>query len=174
MTIAYVALGSNLGDREGTIREAIRLLVAATGARARVSRLFETDPVGYLDQPRFLNGVVELDGELGSPHALLATCLDVEARLGRERSVVNGPRTLDLDLLLVGDERIRDERLTLPHPRMHERAFVLVPLAELAPDLRHPVLGGTVTELLERLPDTKSSSARPADVTSDRDPSGGS
>lgn len=149
--IAYVGLGSNLGDRARHIFDGVRLLLDRVGARARLSPLYETDPVGYLDQPSFLNGVLELEGALPGPHDLLAHCLEVEARLGRARAIANGPRTLDLDLLVVGERRVADDRLTLPHPRMHERRFVLEPLADLAPDLRHPALGLTVRELLSRL-----------------------
>jgi 2-amino-4-hydroxy-6-hydroxymethyldihydropteridine diphosphokinase len=151
---AYIAIGSNLGDRARALYDGVRLLVEATRVRARLSPLYETDPVGYLDQPRFLNGVVELAGALPPPHALLELCLTIEARLGRERTVANGPRTLDLDLLVVDDARVADALLTLPHPRMHQRAFVLLPLVDLAPDLRHPVLGRTAAELLAALPDT--------------------
>jgi len=151
MTTAYVGIGSNLGDRARSLFDGVRLLLAAVPSRARLSPLYETDPVDYLDQPRFLNGVVELTGALPDPVALLDVCLSVEAALGRERSVAKGPRTLDLDLLLWGDIVVDGARLTVPHPRMHDRRFVLEPLADLAPGLRHPLLGLSVADLLARL-----------------------
>jgi 2-amino-4-hydroxy-6-hydroxymethyldihydropteridine diphosphokinase len=151
ITTAYVGLGSNLGDRARTIYDGVRLLLDAVPVRARLSPLYVTAPVDLLDQPDFLNGVVALEGALPQPHDLLDLCLDVEARLGRERSVPKGPRTLDLDLLLYGTAVRDDARLTLPHPRLHVRRFVLEPLADLAPDLRHPRLGLTVAEMLARL-----------------------
>jgi len=146
---AFVAFGSNLGDREATIRSALDALAAADGVEvAAVSSFEETDPVGYLDQPRFLNGAVELRSEL-PPRALLDLLLAIEARLGRDRAgvPVGGPRTLDLDLLLYENERIEEPGLRIPHPRLHERAFVLRPLAELDPALEVPGKGPIQTLL---------------------------
>ncbi len=137
MTRAYVGLGANLGDRESTIRRAVELLPDV----AAVSTLRETDPVGYLDQPSFLNGVAALETEL-PPRELLERLLDVERELGRTREGPRfGPRTIDLDLLLYGETEIDEPGLTLPHPRMHERRFVLEPLAELDPALVIPGRG---------------------------------
>jgi 2-amino-4-hydroxy-6-hydroxymethyldihydropteridine diphosphokinase len=149
---AYVALGSNLGDREATLLDAVEALGAQPGVEvAAVSSLIETEPVGFLDQPRFVNGVAALDTTL-SPQALLKLLLEVEQRFGRSREGVpaQGPRTLDLDLLLYGDEEIDEPGLRVPHPRMHERLFVLGPLAEIAPGLEIPGLG-EVQGLVARL-----------------------
>jgi 2-amino-4-hydroxy-6-hydroxymethyldihydropteridine diphosphokinase len=140
---AYVALGSNLGDRARTLRDALAALDAEDGVEvAAVSTLIETDPVGYLDQPRFLNGVAALETTLPAG-ALLAVLLEVERRFGRVREGVpaQGPRTLDLDLLLYGDAEIDEPGLRVPHPRLHERMFVLAPLAELEPGLEIPGRG---------------------------------
>ena len=145
MTVAYVGLGANLGDREATIRAAIAELPGVVG----VSTLRDTDPVGVTDQPRFLNGVAALETEL-RPQELLDLLLTVERRLGRERRERWGPRTIDLDLLLYGDEVIEEDGLTVPHPHLHERRFVLEPLAEIAPTLVIPGLGG-VEDLLAEL-----------------------
>ena len=152
MARAYVGLGSNLGDRERTIRAALHELAASDGVEVvQVSSLRETEPVGYLDQPRFLNGVAVLETAL-EPQDLLTLLLAVEARFGRDRAAAppQGPRTLDLDLLLYGDRRISLENLELPHPRLHERAFVLEPLAEVAPGLEVPGMAA-VEALLARL-----------------------
>jgi 2-amino-4-hydroxy-6-hydroxymethyldihydropteridine diphosphokinase len=136
VTVAYVALGSNLGDREALIRRAAGLI----GAR-RLSTLRETEPWGYADQPMFLNAVAELDTDL-TADALLGRLLEVERELGRVRTAERyGPRTIDLDLLLYGDERIDEPGLVVPHPRLQERLFVLEPLAELAPDREIPGKG---------------------------------
>jgi 2-amino-4-hydroxy-6-hydroxymethyldihydropteridine diphosphokinase len=140
---AFIALGSNLGDREATIRSAVAELGATEDVEVvAVSSLAETEPVGYLDQPRFLNGAAELRTEL-PPRELLDLLLAVEARFGRDRSAgpPQGPRTLDLDLLLYGAERLEEPGLELPHPRLHERLFVLRPLAELDPALEVPGKG---------------------------------
>jgi len=140
---AYVALGSNLGDREGTLLAAVEALGAEDGIRVlSVSRLIDTEPVGYLDQPRFLNGVVALETAV-PPRELLERLLALERRFGREREGVpsQGPRTLDLDLLLYGEAEIDEPELRIPHPRLHERAFVLEPLAEVAPGLEVPGRG---------------------------------
>jgi 2-amino-4-hydroxy-6-hydroxymethyldihydropteridine diphosphokinase len=148
---AFVGLGANLGDRAATLQRAVGLLRERPGvAVVAVSSFRETEPVGCLDQPRFLNGAVEIETAL-EPEALLATLLDVERQLGRVREGPRyGPRTVDLDLLLV--EGVTRDRpgLTLPHPRLHERAFALEPLAELEPSLVVPGRG-SVADLLEAL-----------------------
>ncbi len=146
---AYVALGSNLGDREATLRAAVRALVEEPGIEVvAVSRFRETEPVGPVAQPRFLNGAVALETELAA-RELLGRLLAIERRHGRMREGVppQGPRTLDLDLLLYGDERIEEPGLSVPHPLLHERRFALEPLAELAPGLEVPGRG-RVEELL--------------------------
>jgi len=137
VTVAYIGLGANLGDREENIRAAIERL-AELGALL-VSSFRETDPVGVTEQPRFVNAVAELETELGAS-ALLGQLLEIERELGRDRSREQrwGPRTIDLDLLLYGDEVIDEPGLTVPHPRLAERRFVLEPLHELAPDLALP------------------------------------
>jgi 2-amino-4-hydroxy-6-hydroxymethyldihydropteridine diphosphokinase len=142
VTRAYVGLGANLGDREGTIRAAVAALGGEEGIEVvAVSTLRETEPVGVGDQPRFLNGAAELETTLTAPE-LLDRLLTVEQRFGRVRVPgEHGPRTLDLDLLLFGDEAIDEPGLTVPHPRLHERRFVLEPLAELAPGLVVPGRG---------------------------------
>ncbi len=155
MVRAFVGLGSNLGDREGTIRGAVGRLRSAPGIDVvRVSTLRITEPVGYVDQPRFLNGAAELATDLEA-RALLAALLAVELEFGRDRlaSPPQGPRTIDLDLLLYGDETIEEPGLAVPHPRLHERRFVLEPLVELDPILEVPGLG-RVQALLAKLDST--------------------
>ena len=148
---AYVGLGANLGDREATIRRAVALLEATRGIRVTaVSTLRETEPWGPVEQPPFLNGAVEVETEL-EPRALLDVLLDVERRLGRTREGERfGPRTIDLDLLVVDGVTCAEPGLMLPHPRLHERRFALEPLAELAPDLLVPGRG-SVAQLLASL-----------------------
>ncbi len=145
MTRAYVGVGANLGDREATIRSALDALPGVVA----VSALRETDPVGVVEQPPFLNGAVALETDL-APRELLDVLLSVERGLGRERRERWGPRTIDLDLLLYGDETIDEPGLTVPHPRLHERRFALEPLLELDPELAIPGRG-RVADLLERL-----------------------
>jgi 2-amino-4-hydroxy-6-hydroxymethyldihydropteridine diphosphokinase len=151
MVTAYIGLGSNVGDRMATLRTAVQRL-ETLGRVTRVSRLYETEPVGYLDQPRFLNAVVALETAL-APVDLLRALLGIERESGRTRSFPNAPRALDLDLLLVDDVTLETAELTLPHPRLHDRAFVLAPLADLAPEMVHPASGQTVREMLRALPD---------------------
>ncbi len=147
MKTVYLSLGSNLGDRERNLREAIRMLGEAGVRTLRVSSLYETEPVDVRDQPWFLNLVVEAETEL-FPKQLLARIRKIEFDLGRKRVRPKGPRTADIDILLYGDSVIETGELTVPHPRLAERRFVLEPLAELAPELRHPVTRRTIRELL--------------------------
>ena len=142
MTRAYIGVGANLGDREATIRAALAALPGVVG----VSQLRETDPVGVVDQPPFLNGATVLETDF-SPRELLDALLAVERELGRERRERWGPRTIDLDLLLYGDEMIDEPGLTIPHPRLHERRFALEPLLDLDPELAIPGRGRVVDVL---------------------------
>ncbi|HEX3807431.1 MAG TPA: 2-amino-4-hydroxy-6-hydroxymethyldihydropteridine diphosphokinase [Gaiellaceae bacterium] len=140
MTLAYVGLGANLGDREAAIRRAAELIGAA-----RLSPIVETEPWGYADQPRFLNAAAEVETELDA-RAFLELLLETERQLGRERTGPRyGPRTIDLDLLLYGNELLDEPGLQVPHPLLHERLFVLEPLAALVPELKIPG-NGTVQE----------------------------
>jgi 2-amino-4-hydroxy-6-hydroxymethyldihydropteridine diphosphokinase len=151
---AYVGLGSNLGDRAGYLLLAVRGMLDAGLDVIRLSSIYETAPVEYEAQPVFLNMVAELRGStLPAPEQTLARLLRIEYALGRTRDVPLGPRTIDLDLLIFKDEQVKTEFLTLPHPRLQFRRFVLVPLNELVPKLVHPVLGKPVSELLDQTPD---------------------
>lgn len=147
MSLAYVALGANIGDAVATVRDAFAALAASEGVVLRAaSSLYRTAPVGLANQPDFINAAVCVETTL-APEALLAALLAIEARFGRIRAERNGPRTLDLDLLLHGDQIVDTPRLTLPHPRLHLRAFVLAPLAEIAPDLAIPGRGSVAAWL---------------------------
>lgn len=155
--IAYLSLGSNLGDREANLRQAISSLTSGGLQLVAESSVYETDPVDYLNQPKFLNQVIAVTAEHLEPFALLKFCLETETQLGRVRTVPRGARTVDIDLLLLGDFVINGNfagvELTLPHPRMHLRRFVLQPLAEIAPELIHPTLGQTIEQLLASVAD---------------------
>jgi 2-amino-4-hydroxy-6-hydroxymethyldihydropteridine diphosphokinase len=145
MKVAFLGLGSNLGERRAQLAGAVQMLSADPALRIlQGSSVYETKPVGKTDQPDFLNMVVQVNTSL-SPLALLSVCLEIEARLGRERRERWGPRTIDLDVLIYGTEKLNDERIVLPHPRMHERSFVMLPLAEIAPDV--PVNGRKAREI---------------------------
>jgi len=150
-TSVFLSLGSNLGDREKLLRQAVRALPAAGVPVVRESSIYLTEPVDFVDQPWFLNCVVEAETAL-APLELLARLRGIEARLGSKKEFPKGPRLLDIDVLLYGLETIETPDLEVPHPRMTERRFVLAPLAELAPGLRHPNWAATAEELLARLP----------------------
>lgn len=150
---AYVSLGSNLGDRAGNLLLALRGMMEAALVVTRVSGIYETEAVSEVKQPPFLNMVAEVGNPLPAPEQVMARLLRVEYALGRTRDVPDGPRTIDLDLLLYGELKNETEFLMLPHPRLHERRFVLEPLVEVAPHLVHPTLKRSVAELLESLAD---------------------
>ena len=151
MSTAYISIGSNLGDRLGYIREAIRKLEHSKDVEiCKASSVYETEPVGHEDQPRFLNMVLELK-TTREPLSLLEHLLGIENQMGRKREQRWGPRNIDLDLLLYDDVVLNSDKLTLPHPRMHQRGFVLVPLAEIAPKVVLPSLKKTVERLLKEL-----------------------
>jgi 2-amino-4-hydroxy-6-hydroxymethyldihydropteridine diphosphokinase len=150
--VAYIGLGSNLGDRIQALRQGAEALEKAGVQVLSRSSLYRTDPVEVVDQGEFINQVLGCSTDL-PPEEVLAIGLGIERSLGRTRTRDKGPRTLDIDLLLHADTVLKTAGLEVPHPRMHLRAFVLVPLVEIAPDVRHPVLGLTAREMLSRCPD---------------------
>ena len=156
MHLVYIGFGSNIGDRLAHIQNAIHALSKTEGITLqKISSIYQTDPVGYETQAQFLNGVAAIQTDL-PPLSLLRTLKDIEALVGRQHRIRWGPREIDLDILIYGDLCLHTEKLVVPHPEMHLRRFVLVPLVEIAPALVHPVLKETVQTLLERLDDDKS------------------
>jgi 2-amino-4-hydroxy-6-hydroxymethyldihydropteridine diphosphokinase len=150
LKLVYLGLGSNMGDREASLRTALDQLDAPDFRLLRVSSFYETEPIGFREQPWFLNLAAEFETDL-LPEQLLHRMQKVEMNIGRTRTIANGPRTIDIDILLYGDSAIKTEELEIPHPRYRERRFTLAPLAELNPDLTDPVTGRTMGEMLAGL-----------------------
>jgi 2-amino-4-hydroxy-6-hydroxymethyldihydropteridine diphosphokinase len=153
MNKAYLLTGGNMGNREETLGRARVLIEQYAGSILRVSSFYETEAWGKTDQPAFLNQALEIKTVL-KPHDLLRELLHIESICGRKREEKYGPRILDIDILLVGNTVVNDDSLVIPHPEMAKRRFALVPLTEIAPFLIHPVLGKTISQLLEECPDT--------------------
>jgi 2-amino-4-hydroxy-6-hydroxymethyldihydropteridine diphosphokinase len=149
-TLAYLSLGSNIGNREAHLLEA-QARLRATGRVTAVSSFYETEPVEFTEQPWFLNCAVALETEL-TPQELMTAILDIEESMGRQRVQKKGPRMIDIDILLFGNAVLDSADVTIPHPAMHKRRFVLEPLAEIAPEARHPVFDKTIRELRDALP----------------------
>jgi 2-amino-4-hydroxy-6-hydroxymethyldihydropteridine diphosphokinase len=147
---AYLGLGSNVGDREANLREALKRLEAESIRVVRRSSVYETEPQDLHDQPRFLNAAVEVETDL-FPRQLLACIQNIEREMGRRRLTSKGPRNIDIDILFYGRSVIHTPELETPHPRIAQRRFVLEPLSEIAPELRHPVSGKTAREMLAAL-----------------------
>lgn len=168
----YLSLGSNIGDREAMLQSAVDRLQAPDLRIRRISLVYETEPMDYKDQRAFLNLVVEAETDL-FPMLLLARLQKLEIQLGRKRTgPPKGPRTIDIDILLYGRFTVRSARLEIPHPRMHERRFVLAPLFDLAPDLRHPTLGRSIRDLLANIEGQKIRRLDPSHISLDRSRSG--
>lgn len=151
MKTVYLSLGSNVGNREVNLKAAVNGLESARVHVRRASPVYETEPVDYKNQPWFLNLVIEAETKL-MPEQLLQKTLRIERDLGRTRKIPKGPRTIDIDILFYGHAVVQSPGLEIPHPRLAQRRFVLAPLADLAPDLRHPVTGRTVREMLDAAP----------------------
>jgi 2-amino-4-hydroxy-6-hydroxymethyldihydropteridine diphosphokinase len=149
--IVYLSLGSNVGDREAQLRDAAERL-STLGRVIAVSSFYETEPVEFTEQPWFLNCAIALE-TISTPELLMTSILRIEEEMGRRRVQNKGPRSIDIDILLFGDAIIESSELTIPHPAMHQRRFVLEPLAEIAPQALHPVFKKTIRELLNALPD---------------------
>lgn len=155
MTQAFIALGTNIEPRADHLENALEAMTKSGHITIlQKSSIYETVPVGYLDQADFLNMVIEIDTLLTASD-LLEVCQAIEQELGRRRTIRFGPRTIDLDILLYNQENRQTERLTIPHPRMHERAFVLVPLEEIAPGLQVPVYNKPIADLVRNLPESE-------------------
>lgn len=151
---AIIALGSNLGDRAAHLLQAVKMLLQHSIKVEKLSKIYETAPVDYLDQPAFLNMVAVVSGHLPEPQELLSICLKIEADIGRDRIIPKGPRVIDLDLLIYDDLALQIDStpaLVVPHPRFHLRRFVLVPLVEVEENIQHPVLKKTALQLLKEL-----------------------
>lgn len=156
MYSVYIGFGSNIGDRLAHIQNAIHALSKTEGITLqKISSIYKTDPIGYEAQAEFLNGVAAIQTSL-APLSLLHTLKNIETAIGRKHRIRWGPREIDLDILIYGDLCLQTEKLVIPHPEMHLRRFVLAPLAEVAPDLVHPVLKGTIQTLLQGLEDDTS------------------
>jgi|SRR5690625_3548762 len=167
MNLSYISLGTNIEPKEEYINNAIKQLSEHNNITIKKkSSIYVTTPVGYINQADFLNMVIELNTSLSSED-LLHYCQSIESDLGRERSIRYGPRTIDLDILLYNQEVIKTDRLTIPHPRMHQRSFVLIPLKEIAPHLVIPLVGMSSTELLKKVASSDKDGVRKLKVNSE-------